>query len=133
MIIGVPKEIKDSERRVGMTPTGVDELVARGHRVLIESGAGAGSGFSDEAYRAAGADIVPTADAVWGAAELLVKVKEPIAPEYGYLRPDLTLFTYLHLAAAPALTQALLDEGLTEPQIAKVMGGNMMRYLAQAL
>ncbi len=113
MIIGVPKEIKDSERRVGMTPTGVDELVARGHRVLIESGAGAGSGFSDEAYRAAGADIVPTADAVWGAAELLVKVKDPIAPEYAYLRPDLTLFTYLHLAAAPALTQARLDAGTT--------------------
>lgn len=113
MIIGVPTEIKDSERRVGMTPTGVDELSAHGHRVLIQSGAGVGSGFGDDAYRAAGAEIVAEAADVWGGADLLVKVKEPIAPEYGFLRSDLTLFTYLHLAAAPALTTALLDAGTT--------------------
>ncbi len=113
MIIGVPAEIKDSERRVGMTPTGVDELAARGHRVIIQSGAGEGSGFSDDAYRAAGAEIAGDAADVWAAADLLVKVKEPIAPEYGFLRDDLTLFTYLHLAAAPALTQALVDAGTT--------------------
>ena len=113
MIIGVPAEIKESERRVGMTPTGVDELAARGHRVIIQSGAGEGSGFSDDAYRAAGAEIAGDAADVWAAADLLVKVKEPIAPEYGFLRDDLTLFTYLHLAAAPALTQALVDAGTT--------------------
>ncbi len=113
MIIGVPAEIKDSERRVGMTPTGVDELVARGHRVVIEAGAGEGSGFSDEAYRVAGAEIVDAAAEVWATAELLVKVKEPVAAEYGYLREDLTLFTYLHLAADPELTAALQNAGTT--------------------
>lgn len=113
MIIGVPTEIKDSERRVGMTPVGVDELVSRGHRVLIQAGAGLGSDFADEAYAAAGAEIVAEAADVWGSVELLVKVKEPIAAEYGYLRADLTLFTYLHLAAEPALTDALLAAGST--------------------
>ena len=117
MIIGVPAEIKDSERRVGMTPTGVDELAARGHRVIIQSSAGEGSGFSDDAYRAAGAEIAGDAADVWAAADLLVKVKEPIAPEYGFLRDDLTLFTYLHLAAAPALTQALVDAGWSADDI----------------
>ncbi|GAA3031846.1 alanine dehydrogenase [Microbacterium dextranolyticum] len=113
MIIGVPAEIKDSERRVGMTPTGVDELVARGHRVLVQRGAGEGSGFSDEAYVAAGADLGADAADVWSAADLLVKVKEPIAPEYAFLRRDLTLFTYLHLAADRELTRALQDAGTT--------------------
>lgn len=113
MIIGVPTEIKNNERRVGMTPIGVRELTDRGHHVLVQSGAGAGSGFSDDAYRAAGAEVVATAEEAWGGAELVVKVKEPIATEYPLLREDLTLFTYLHLAADPALTAALLAAGTT--------------------
>ncbi|MDR2565210.1 MAG: alanine dehydrogenase [Bifidobacteriaceae bacterium] len=111
MIIGVPKETKTSEQRVALTPAGVRELTARGHRVVVESGAGAGSGFADAQYSGAGALIGTTAEA-W-AAELVVKVKEPIAPEYGYLRPDQILFTYLHLAAAPALVDALIQAGTT--------------------
>ncbi len=113
MIVGVPAEIKDNERRVGMTPVGVRELADRGHRVLVQAGAGAGSGFDDASYLAAGAHVVDTAAEAWGAAQLVVKVKEPIAQEYPLLRADLTLFTYLHLAAAPALTDALLAAGTT--------------------
>lgn len=113
MRIGVPAEIKNNENRVGITPAGVDALASRGHTVLVQSGAGLGSRISDDDYRVAGATIVPDAAAVWGDAELLVKVKEPIAAEYGYLRPDLTLFTYLHLAADRPLTDALITSGTT--------------------
>lgn len=113
MIVGVPAEIKDNERRVGMTPIGVRELTDRGHRVIVQASAGAGSGFDDPAYLAAGAQIAANADEVWGEAELLVKVKEPIAAEYSRLREDLTLFAYLHLAADPRLTDALLNAGTT--------------------
>ncbi len=113
MKIGVPTEVKNNENRTALTPAGVDRLVHEGHRVLVQSGAGVGSGISDEAYRIAGAEIVETAEETWGEAELLIKVKEPIAQEYGFLRSDLTLFTYLHLAADRALTAALVDAGTT--------------------
>ncbi|KTR88255.1 alanine dehydrogenase, partial [Microbacterium testaceum] len=113
MRVSVPTEIKNNENRVAMTPAGVDALVHRGHDVFVQAGAGEGSGFSDEQYRAAGAEIVATAEETWARAELLVKVKEPIAPEYGFLRPDLTLFTYLHLAADRPLTDALVAAGTT--------------------
>lgn len=113
MHIGVPKEIKNNERRVAMTPAAVDALVRRGHTVTVQSGAGLGSAFSDDAYRIAGARLADSADEVWGAAEMVVKVKEPIPAEYGYLRDDLTLFTYLHLAADRPLTEALVAAGTT--------------------
>lgn len=111
MLIGVPTELKDNERRVGMTPDGVASLTASGHEVRIQSGAGDGSGFTDELYAAAGAQLCSAEDA-W-AAPLVVKVKEPTPAEYGYLREDLTLFCYLHLAAEPELTQALVDSRAT--------------------
>ncbi|MBC6451405.1 alanine dehydrogenase [Actinokineospora xionganensis] len=113
MLVGVPREVKNHEYRVAITPAGVLELVDRGHRVLIEAGAGDGSAFSDEEYVAAGAEIVPTADDVWGAAELVLKVKEPVAEEYPRLRRGQTLFTYLHLAAGAECTRALVDAGTT--------------------
>ncbi|HEX7666797.1 MAG TPA: alanine dehydrogenase, partial [Polyangiaceae bacterium] len=112
MIIGVPKEIKTREYRVGMTPAGVKSLTSRGHKVLIEKSAGEGSGISDAEYVAQGAQIVPTAADAWGA-EMVVKVKEPQPQEYPYLRPDLILFTYLHLAADEQQTHALIDSGVT--------------------
>jgi alanine dehydrogenase len=110
--IGVAKEIKPDEYRVALTPAGARELGQRGHDVLVETGAGDGSSFSDAAYQAAGARIV-SVDDVWGESELLLKVKEPIAPEYGRLREGLVLFTYLHIAADEPLTRALLDSGIT--------------------
>ncbi len=111
MIIGVPKEIKTLENRVSMTPGGVETLVRRGHSVLVEAGAGLGSGLSDAEYESAGATMV-SRDEAWGA-EMVVKVKEPVAEEYPLLREDLLLFTYLHLAAEEKLTKALLDAGTT--------------------
>lgn len=113
MIIGVLKEIKNNENRVALTPAGVAALHAQGHRVIIESMAGMGSGFTNEEYVKAGAEIIATAAEVWATAELALKVKEPIASEYQYFRPDLTLFTYLHLAAEPELTRALVDSNIT--------------------
>lgn len=107
MLIGIPKEIKNNENRVALTPAGVHSLVSRGHRVLIETNAGLGSGFTDADYQNQGAEIVATAGEAW-AAELVVKVKEPLSSEYGYLRDDLLLFTYLHMAAAPELADAML-------------------------
>ena len=112
MLIGLPKEIKDNENRVGMTPGAVKALTRRGHRVLVESGAGLGSSLSDAEYLAAGAEMVAGAAAAW-AAQMVVKVKEPIASEYHYLRQDLILFTYLHLASNKPLTDALLASGTT--------------------
>lgn len=112
MLIGLPKEIKDGENRVGLTPGAVKALVARGHRVLVEQAAGEGSFLTDEEYRAAGAEIVTSAADAWSA-HLVVKVKEPIAAEYPYLREGLMLFTYLHLAADRALTEAMLASGVT--------------------
>ncbi|GEC74265.1 alanine dehydrogenase [Microbacterium maritypicum] len=113
MKIGVPTEVKNNENRVSLTPAGADRLVREGHRVLVQSGAGLGSRITDDDYRAAGAEIVATAAAAWGEADMVIKVKEPIAQEYGFLRDDLTLFTYLHLAADRALTTALVEAGTT--------------------
>ncbi len=112
MLIGLPKEIKDNENRVGMTPGAVKALTRRGHRVLVQSGAGEGSSLADEEYLSAGAEIVPYAEDAW-AAQMVVKVKEPIAAEYQYLRSDLILFTYLHLASNKPLTDALIASGTT--------------------
>ncbi len=112
MIIGVPKEIKDNEYRVAMTPGGARQLVETGHEVRIETGAGEGSGFPDAQYRAAGARIVPTNADAW-AAGMVVKVKEPQPSEYEFMRPDLVLFTYLHLAAEERLTHEMMKRGLT--------------------
>ena len=110
--IGVAKEIKQQEYRVALTPAGALELVQRGHEVVVEHGAGVGSGFADEAYSSVGARLADVAE-IWSSAELLLKVKEPIEPEYGRLREGLTLFTYLHIAADEPLTRALLDSGVT--------------------
>ena len=112
MKIGIPKEIKVKENRVSCTPGGALELVRNGHDVWVQQSGGEGSGYPDELYVAAGAKIVATAEEAWSC-EMVIKVKEPIASEYQYLRKDLVLFTYLHLAAAPELTQALLDSGTT--------------------
>jgi alanine dehydrogenase len=110
--IGVPTEIKADEYRVALTPAGALELVRRGHEVLVETGAGAGSAFPDAAYERVGARIA-SVDEVWGASDLLLKVKEPVAAEYARLRAGLTLFTYLHIAADEALTRALVESGVT--------------------
>ncbi len=112
MIIGLPKEIKPDEYRVGMVPGTVRALVRQGHRVLVERGAGEGSALPDAEYEAAGATLVDSAAEAWSA-EMVVKVKEPIEPEYPYLREGLILFTYLHLAADRALTERLLESGTT--------------------
>lgn len=112
MRVGVAREVKPAEQRVALTPAGAMELAADGHDVMVESAAGLGSGFSDEEYVAAGARIV-SPEEVWAESELLLKVKEPIESEYGHLRDDLTLFTFLHLAAAPSLVEALLAAGTT--------------------
>jgi alanine dehydrogenase len=111
MRIGVPREIKSDEYRVALTPAGARELIQRGHDVLIEAGAGEGSAFRDSAYGAVGAQMAASAEEVWGDAELVLKVKEPVREEYGLLREDLILFAYLHLAANEPLTQALIESG----------------------
>ena len=108
MIIGVPKEIKIQEYRVGMTPEGVDALSRQGHTVYVETNAGGGSGFSDEAYVAVGAQILPTAADVYAIAEMIVKVKEPLAAEYGLIKSGQILFTYFHFAASKELTEAMM-------------------------
>jgi len=113
MRIGVPTEVKSQEYRVACTPAGAHELVKHGHEVLVQEGAGDGSSIGDDEFRAAGAHLVPDADEVWGRSELVLKVKEPIAEEYARLRKDLTLFTYLHLAASLECTEALLEAGTT--------------------
>jgi alanine dehydrogenase len=109
MIVGVPKEIKDNEARVGITPAGVKALVDAGHSVLVETQGGASSGFFDEEYQRAGAEIVSQASRVWGRSDIVVKVKEPVEQEYAYFREGLVLFTYLHLAPVPVLTSKLLE------------------------
>ena len=113
MKIGIPKEIKDSEFRVAITPSGVVELVLDGHCVFVETRAGVGSYFSDEDFIAAGASVLGTADEVWEIADLVLKVKEPIAAEWHRMRKGQILFTYLHLAADPACAEAILDSGVT--------------------
>jgi alanine dehydrogenase len=113
MKVAVPAEVKNNEYRVAITPAGVHELVTHGHEVVVQSGAGEGSSIPDAAYLAAGASIGKDAAGVWKNAEMVLKVKEPIPSEYGYFREDLVLFTYLHLAAEPELTRALIDSGIT--------------------
>jgi alanine dehydrogenase len=111
--VGIPREVKDNEYRVAITPAGVHELSGFGHTVLIERAAGEGSSIPDREFAAAGAAIVPAADDVWAAADLVLKVKEPVAEEYHRMRRDQVLFTYLHLAASPACMRAILDSGIT--------------------
>jgi alanine dehydrogenase len=113
MRVGIPTEIKNNEFRVAITPAGAAELTRRGHDVLVQAGAGAGSAISDRDFKAAGAEIVNTADQVWAEADLLLKVKEPIEPEYARMRKGQTLFTYLHLAASKPCTDALIESGTT--------------------
>ncbi|CAM5650957.1 alanine dehydrogenase [Streptomyces canus] len=111
--VGIPREVKNNEFRVAITPAGVHELVRHGHQVVIERGAGVGSSIPDGEYVAEGAQILDTADEVWASADLLLKVKEPVAEEYHRLRKDQTLFTYLHLAASKECTDALIESGTT--------------------
>jgi alanine dehydrogenase len=113
MIVGLPKEIKDNEYRVGLTPAGVRALKDAGHDIRVETNAGAGSGFEDSLYERAGATIIESADEVWGSAEMIVKVKEPIAPEYPRMRSGQLLFTYLHLAPDRELTKELIERKVT--------------------
>ncbi|WP_068007483.1 alanine dehydrogenase [Nocardia pseudobrasiliensis] len=131
MRIGVPREIKPQEQRVALTPAGAGELARHGHRVLVEAGAGVGSGFDDADYRAAGARVVESAADVWNDAELLLKVKEPIAEEYPLLRPAQVLFTFLHLAASRDCTDAILRSGITAIAYETVRGrGGSLPLLA---
>src|SRR5215470_9751325 len=113
MIIGVPKEVKDHESRVGIVPAGVKALVDAGHKVMVESDAGGLSSMLDSDYKSAGAEILGSAADVWKRADMVVKVKEPIAKEYPFFREDLVLFTYLHLAPLPELTETLLHKKVT--------------------
>jgi alanine dehydrogenase len=113
MLIGVPKEIKNNENRVAITPAGVVALVKAGHKIIIENNAGIGSGFTNEDYAAAGAEILAQASDVWAKADMVMKVKEPLPSEYGFFREGLILFTYLHLAAEPELARALTESGVT--------------------
>jgi alanine dehydrogenase len=113
LVVGVPAETKVDEFRVAVTPEGVRELETHGIEVLVQAGAGAGSGLADDAYRSAGAEIVPTAADVWQRAQLVCKVKEPLPDEFAWFRDDLTIFTFLHLAAYPKVAEALLEHGTT--------------------
>ena len=113
MLIGVPKEIKNNEKRVALTPNGAETLIANGHSIIIEHNAGVGSGFSNEQYVAAGCTIIETAAEVWAKADMIMKVKEPIAPEYNLIRKGQTLFTYFHFAASRELTEAMVKSGAT--------------------
>ena len=111
MNIGIPKEIKTNENRVSLVPAGAEALVAAGHKVVVEKGAGLGSGFSDEQYVAAGATIAPDADTTWAGADMIIKVKEPIAVEWPRMKKGQTIFTYFHFAADETLTKAHMDSG----------------------
>jgi alanine dehydrogenase len=130
MIIGVPKEIKNNEFRVAITAAGVNEFRTHGHDVLVERGAGLGSGITDEEYAVAGAEIVADADDVWARADMVMKVKEPIKAEYHRFRKGLILFTYLHLAAEPELTQELINSGVTAIAYETVQEGRTLPLLA---
>ncbi|MEU9885351.1 alanine dehydrogenase [Sphaerisporangium sp. NPDC051011] len=124
MKVGIPREVKEQEHRVAITPAGVNEFARHGHRVFVERGAGEGSAIHDEDYRTAGATILDTAEDVWREGDLILKVKEPIASEYGLLREGQVLFTYLHLAASRKLTLALMESGVTGIAYETVQLGN---------
>ena len=130
MIIGVPREVKNNEFRVAITASGVHEFRAHGHTVLVERGAGAGSAIPDAVYLAAGAELVDGPDEVWDRADLVLKVKEPVESEYRHFRAGLILFAYLHLAAEPALTRALLEAGVTAIAYETVQEGRVLPLLA---
>ncbi|WP_428912427.1 alanine dehydrogenase [Niallia sp. Krafla_26] len=130
MIIGIPKEIKNNENRVALTPAGVVSYVQAGHKVLIETGAGLGSAFTDEEYKEAGAVIITESSEVWAQADMIMKVKEPIESEYQYFREGLILFTYLHLAAEPELTKALVEKGVNAVAYETVQVGRALPLLA---
>ena len=130
MIIGVPKEIKNNENRVALTPAGVVSYVQAGHKVLIETNAGIGSGFTNEEYVAAGAVIIEDAGDVWTQADMIMKVKEPLENEYKYFREGLILFTYLHLAADPELAKELLEKGIIGVAYETVQVGRALPLLA---
>jgi len=129
MRIAVPTEVKNHEYRVAVTPAGVHELARAGHTVHVQAGAGLGSAITDDDYVAAGAVIEPDAAATWAAGELVLKVKEPIAQEYGFLREDQTLFTYLHLAADRTLTEELVAHKVTSIAYETVQKANGSRGL----
>ena len=124
MRIGVPTEVKEAEYRVAITPAGVRELTHHGHEVVVQAGAGDGSALTDSDYVRAGATIAPDAETTWGTVDMVLKVKEPIASEFGLLREDLTVFTYLHLAAARPLTEALVQSGCTAIAYETVVGAD---------
>jgi alanine dehydrogenase len=124
MIVGVPKEVKGDEYRIAMTPVGVEELTRAKHKVLVQAGAGVGSGISDDQYKACGADIVADAEAVWGKAEMIVKVKEPLKEEWPLMREGQTLFTYFHFAADEKLTRAVMKSGATAVAYETIKGPN---------
>jgi alanine dehydrogenase len=130
MIIGVPKEIKNHESRVAITASGVHEFRRHGHTVLVERGAGLGSGITDQEYAIAGASIITDPDEVWSSADMVMKVKEPVAAEYHRFREGLILFTYLHLAAEPELTRELLRAGVTAIAYETVQEGRSLPLLA---
>jgi alanine dehydrogenase len=129
VIIGVPKEIKEQERRIALVPSAAELLIKRGHTVLVEKNGGVGSGYSDEEYRKAGADIVDLAKDVFARADMIVKVKEPLPAEFPLLRKGQILFTYLHLAASKALTDALLKSGVTGVAYETIQIGNRLPLL----
>jgi len=129
MIIGVPKEIKNNENRVGITPAGVVTLLRAGHEVLIEADAGLGSGFPNEEYEQAGAKLIGDAGTLWSGSEMVIKVKEPLESEYEYFRPGLILFTYLHLAPEPALAAALQQHGVIAVAYETVVDGRTLPLL----
>lgn len=130
MRIGIPTEVKDSEARVAITPAGVNALIENGHQVFIQSGAGDLSGIKDEEFVAVGAEILADAESTWASSEMVLKVKEPVKSEYKYLRSDLTLFTFLHLAAEEELTQALINAGTTAIAYETVQIGRQLPLLA---
>src|SRR5881396_2890729 len=129
MIIGVPKEIKEQEQRVALVPSAAEQLTKRGHTVLVEKNAGVGSGYPDEEYRKAGAEIVDLAKDLFARADMIVKVKEPLPAEFPVLRKGQILFTYLHLAASKALTEALLKSGVTGVAYETIQIGNHLPLL----
>ncbi len=129
MIIGVPKETKEQENRVGLLPSGAHQLTKRGHSVLVEKNAGVGAGYLDSEYEAVGAKIIDKAADVWAQGEMIVKVKEPLKAEYGLMRKGQILFTYLHLAASRSLTDALLASGVTAIAYETIQVGNKLPLL----